>query len=216
MSFGALLACGEGGDAFARAVAVCAAAMDAGDDVFLYLLHEGTRGVHAPRLQALRDRGMRLFCCAFGARGRGIEVDDAAVYCGMGTLADIIASVDRFASFTGARSDGGIRGPQEGGAGAKRRVVVSVCADPGTDDRPVEGIRVAAGLSASGRLDVGLILGGEARRCLESGGATAPHGAELFAQLRSFREAGGTVWEEGRGGAAGEARLRGSFAILEF
>ena len=104
--WGILLASGDNGEPLEGAVSACASALDQGAIPFLYLLHDGTRHVHHPALQRMRARGLRLYCCSFNARRRGIETDDAAIYCGLGILADILASVDRFLSFTGSRWTG--------------------------------------------------------------------------------------------------------------
>lgn len=217
MRFGALLASGEGGGAFAGAISACAGAMDSGADAFLYLLHEGVRKVHDPGLQALRDRGLRLFCCAFGARRREMEADEAAVYCGLGTLADIIASADRFSGYTGSPWDG-----QAGGVDAsasRRRVQIRVSSDPESSDRVAEGVRVAAGLLASGRLEAALVFSGLACRCLKAGAETLRDGPDMVMYLRSFRDGGGDVRVEGGtdgGGAGLSGESEGYFATLGF
>lgn len=160
-----------------------------------------------------------MFCCAFGARRRGMEADEAAVYCGLGTLADIIASVDRFTGYTGSPWDGGASGGPHGGEGENRRVLVNVCSNPEADDRAAEGVRVAAGLRASGRLNVGLVFWGAARRCLESGGEAMVDGRDMVMNLRSFRESGGDVGlvEVGPGVSAGStANAEECFTVLGF
>ena len=146
-----------------------------------------------------------------------MEADEAAVYCGLGSLADIIASVDWFSGYTGSPWDG-----QAGGGDAsvsRRRVQVRVLSDPASTDRATEGVRVAAGLLASGRLDVGLVFSGLACRCLEAGAELLRDGPDMAMYLRSFRAGGGDVRAEG-GARAGEAlvpqELAGCSALLGF
>lgn len=211
---GVLLACGKKEGPFERAQAACRGAMDERVTTFLYLLHDGTAHVRDPVLQSLRQRGLRLFCCAFNARGRGIEVDDAAVYCGLGMLADILTSVDRFLSFTGSRWDG-LDAAREGAlpVGEPRMVQLRVWSDPAASDRVAEGVRVALGILSSGRLAVRLVFGGRGIKCLDPEIGATPEGAALATNLESFRERGGEVCVD-REDARTETE--GCFALLGF
>lgn len=203
---GVLLASGAAADALAS----CGRAVEEGRDAYLYLIHEGTRRVHDAGVQSLRMRGMRLFCCAYGARRRGMETDDAAVYCGLGTLADILAAVDRFESFTGVGCGSAVGRGSCAAGGGKRGVRVAVCSDPAADDRAAEGVRVAAGLLASGVLQVSLAFVGDGRRCLAPGAEALVDGRELVMHLGTFRDLGGRVWE------GEESDLDRCFAVMAF
>ena len=50
------------------------------------------------RTQALRDRGARLFVCAYGCQKRRIPLKDSdrVTYCGLVVLTDLINGTDRF------------------------------------------------------------------------------------------------------------------------
>lgn len=84
---------------FTHGLKLAEAALHAGIQVYLYCLDEAVEGVSDPRLQAMREQGMRLFACAYGARARGISAGEQAIFAGLGTLSDIIALTDRFVSF---------------------------------------------------------------------------------------------------------------------
>jgi hypothetical protein len=80
------------------AVGLSAAALDRGDDVYLYLIDEGVRALADPRLRALPGRGARLFVCAYGCQKRRLPLEDAedVTYCGLVVLTDLINGTDRF------------------------------------------------------------------------------------------------------------------------
>jgi len=64
--------------------------------VYLYLIDDGVAGVEDPRVQALADRGARLFVCAYGCQKRRLPLSDKATNCGLVVLADIVNATDRF------------------------------------------------------------------------------------------------------------------------
>jgi predicted peroxiredoxin len=80
------------------AVGLAAAARDRGASVYLYLIDDGVRVLDDPRIQALPDRGVKLFVCAYGCQKRRIPLDHAAraTYCGLVVLTDLINGTDRF------------------------------------------------------------------------------------------------------------------------
>lgn len=84
---------------FTHGLKLAEAALHAGIEVYLYCLDDAVEGISDPRLQAMRERGMRLFACAYGARARGIAPGDHAIFSGLGTLSDLVAHTDRFVSF---------------------------------------------------------------------------------------------------------------------
>jgi hypothetical protein len=75
------------------------AALRRGDDVYLYLIDEGTRCLDLPPIQKLPGQGAKLFVCAFGAQKMGVPIDQRATFCGLVVLSDIIAGCDRFLAF---------------------------------------------------------------------------------------------------------------------
>ena len=73
------------------------AALKAGADVYLYLIDEGVLTVDDPRFQPLRDSGLKLFACAYGAQRLSVpRKDDKATYCGLVVLSNIVSACDRF------------------------------------------------------------------------------------------------------------------------
>jgi len=67
--------------------------------VYLYLLDEAIPGINEKELQSLRDDGLKLFACAFGAKKRDLATDDRATWVGLATASEIISATDRFVSF---------------------------------------------------------------------------------------------------------------------
>ena len=96
-ALGILLSTGPDNPNLATAVGLSSAALKAGVDVYLYLIDEGVLTVDDPRFQSLRDSGLKLFACAYGAQQHGVpRKDDKATYCGLVVLSNIISTCDRF------------------------------------------------------------------------------------------------------------------------
>jgi predicted peroxiredoxin len=74
-------------------------ALAQGNEVYLYLIDEGTQNYADARLQELKSRGLKLFVCAYGGQRFGIEPNDLAVFCGLVVLSDLVKGCDSFISF---------------------------------------------------------------------------------------------------------------------
>jgi len=96
-SLGILLSTGPENTNLSTALGLSDAALYAGVDVYLYLIDEGVLAVDDPRFQPLRDSGLKLFACAYGAQQRGVpRKDEKATYCGLVVLSNIVSTCDRF------------------------------------------------------------------------------------------------------------------------
>jgi sulfur relay (sulfurtransferase) complex TusBCD TusD component (DsrE family) len=82
----------------ATALGLATAALDRGGEVYLYLIDDGVAAIEDPRVQALGDRGARLFVCAYGCQKRRLPLSDVATNCGLVVLTDVINGTDRFVS----------------------------------------------------------------------------------------------------------------------
>jgi len=80
------------------ALGLSAAALDRGADVYVYLIDDAVAAVDDPRLQALAERGLKLFVCAYGCQKRRQPLSDKATNCGLVVLTDLINGTDRFVS----------------------------------------------------------------------------------------------------------------------
>ena len=78
------------------AVGLGRAALERGAEVYLYLIDDGVAGVEDARVQALAERGARLFVCAYGCQKRRLPLSDKATNCGLVVLSDIVNATDRF------------------------------------------------------------------------------------------------------------------------
>ncbi len=78
------------------ALGLSRAALDRGADVYLYLIDDAVSAVEDPRLQALAERGLKLFVCAYGCQKRGLPLSDKATNCGLVVLTDLINGTERF------------------------------------------------------------------------------------------------------------------------
>jgi hypothetical protein len=77
-------------------VGLSEAALDRGAQVYLYLIDDGVAAVDDRRVQALGERGARLFVCAFGCQKRKLPLSERATNCGLVVLTDVINGTDRF------------------------------------------------------------------------------------------------------------------------
>src|SRR4029450_3269583 len=68
------------------ALGLSRAALDAGGGVVLYLIGDGVAAGEAARLQALADRGLKLFVCAYGCQKGSLALSHRATNCGLGGL----------------------------------------------------------------------------------------------------------------------------------
>jgi len=78
------------------AIGLSGAALDGGDDVYLYLIDDAVDAVDDDRLLALADRGLKLFVCAYGCQKRRRPLSERATNCGLVVLTDVINATDRF------------------------------------------------------------------------------------------------------------------------
>lgn len=83
----------------ATVLGLSGAALDGGGQVYLYLIDDAVAAVEDPRVQALADRGARLFVCAYGCQKRRLPLSERATNCGLVVLTDVINGTDRFLSF---------------------------------------------------------------------------------------------------------------------
>ncbi len=84
---------------FLHGIRLAAAALSNGCDVYAYCIDEAVPGVARADVQELRDRGLKLYACAYGAHRRDVPVDDRAAFAGLTVVSDLVAGTDRFVSF---------------------------------------------------------------------------------------------------------------------
>ena len=75
------------------------AALAQGVDVYIYCIDDAVPGVDNPQLQALKERGLKLYACAYGAHRRNFPLSEKATFAGLTVVSDIMAGTDRFLSF---------------------------------------------------------------------------------------------------------------------
>lgn len=95
---GLLLSTGSDHTNLETALGLANAALEGGDEVYLYLIDDGVVALEDGRIRDLPARGARLFVCAYGCQKRGIPLEDSdlATYCGLVVLTDLINGTDRF------------------------------------------------------------------------------------------------------------------------
>ncbi|ALA61232.1 DsrE family protein [Nitrospira moscoviensis] len=79
------------------------AALQAGHEVYLYLIDEGVKNMPEAGYLALAREGAKVFVCAYGCQQHHVptdSVDPAVSLCGLVVLSGLIDACDPFLSFT--------------------------------------------------------------------------------------------------------------------
>jgi sulfur relay (sulfurtransferase) complex TusBCD TusD component (DsrE family) len=95
---GVLLSTGPEHPNLETVIGLSEATLARGAQLYLYLIDDGVRALDEPRVNALPDRGAKVFVCAYGCQKRGRPLTDAdrVTYCGLVVLTDLINGTDRF------------------------------------------------------------------------------------------------------------------------
>src|SRR3954470_7714295 len=96
---GLLLSAGPDQPNFGRAIRLAATALKRGVQVYFYCLDEAVAGLDDEQLRAIKNGGVNLFACAYGAQKRNLIGGNLATFAGLATVNDLIANTDRFVSF---------------------------------------------------------------------------------------------------------------------
>jgi sulfur relay (sulfurtransferase) complex TusBCD TusD component (DsrE family) len=96
---GLLMSCSPENPNFERGLRLAEQALAEGVNVYLYCIDEAVPGITNPHLQTLKDRGIKLFACAYGAQRRNLALGGHATFAGLTVVSDLIAATDRFVSF---------------------------------------------------------------------------------------------------------------------
>jgi predicted peroxiredoxin len=96
---GILLSTGPHEAGFQHGLQLAGAALRAGVEVYLYCIDEAVPGIQDARLIHLKEQGVRLFACAYGAHKRSLAPDGVALFAGLTVVTDLMADTDRFISF---------------------------------------------------------------------------------------------------------------------
>lgn len=84
---------------FRHGLRLAETALAQGVDVYLYCIDDAVPGIEDPQLQALKEHGLKLYACAYGAQRRNLPISDKAIFAGLSLVSDLIAGTDRFVSF---------------------------------------------------------------------------------------------------------------------
>jgi predicted peroxiredoxin len=96
---GILISCTPDEANFGHGLNVAEAALAQGVDVYLYCIDEAVPGISHTRLQKLKESGLKLYACAYGANRRNLPLDGKAVFAGLTVVSDLIAATDKFIAF---------------------------------------------------------------------------------------------------------------------
>ncbi|MDB6056313.1 MAG: uncharacterized protein JWO95_157 [Verrucomicrobiales bacterium] len=96
---GILISCPSGEPNFSHGVRLAEAALAQEVDVYLYCIDEAVPGISNTRLQKLKEGGLKLYACAYGANRRNLPLNDDAVFAGLTVVSDLIAATDKFVAF---------------------------------------------------------------------------------------------------------------------
>jgi len=99
---GLLLSTGPSHPNVGTVAGLCAEALKAHIDVYLYLIDEGVLNLRDPRLVGLSSSGAKFFVCAYGCQQHGVSTDNVGqevTLCGLVVLSNMINGCDRFVAF---------------------------------------------------------------------------------------------------------------------
>lgn len=96
---GVLLSAAPGEANFGRAIKLATTAIKRGVQVYFYCLDDAVAGLGDQRLREIKESGVNLFACAYGAQKRNLTGGDLATFAGLATVNDLIVNTDRFVSF---------------------------------------------------------------------------------------------------------------------
>ncbi len=84
---------------FDHGLSLAEMALAEGVDVYLYCIDDAVPGVNSQRVQRLKERGLKLYACAYGAHRRNFPLSEKAIFAGLTVVNDLIVGTDRFVSF---------------------------------------------------------------------------------------------------------------------
>jgi sulfur relay (sulfurtransferase) complex TusBCD TusD component (DsrE family) len=84
---------------FKHAIGLAEAALAGGLTVYLYCIDEAVGAVASSSLQSLKERGVHLYACAYGAQRRNLVLSENATFAGLSVVNDLVTSTDRFVCF---------------------------------------------------------------------------------------------------------------------
>lgn len=84
---------------FQHGLRLAETALANGVDVYLYCVDQAVQGLDDARIVALKNNGVKLYACAYGAQKLNIALTDKATFAGLTVVSDLIANTDRFVSF---------------------------------------------------------------------------------------------------------------------
>ncbi|MDB6024616.1 MAG: uncharacterized protein JWM68_839 [Verrucomicrobiales bacterium] len=96
---GILISCRPDEPNFKHGINLAQTALAEGVDVYVYCIDDAVKGVESSAVQNLKENGLKLFACAYGAHRRNYPLSDKAAFAGLTVVNDIIAGTDRFVSF---------------------------------------------------------------------------------------------------------------------
>ncbi len=96
---GILISARPGETGFTHALRLAETAFTQGVDVYLYCVDQAVQGLDDPRLVTLRNNGVKLYACAYGAQKLNLVLTDKATFAGLTVISDLIANTDRFVTF---------------------------------------------------------------------------------------------------------------------
>ena len=96
---GILISCLPEQPNFTHGIRLAETALAEGVDVYLYCIDDAVKGVEKPEVQSLKERGLKLYACAYGANRRNYAMSDKAMFAGLTVVNDIVVGTDRFVSF---------------------------------------------------------------------------------------------------------------------
>jgi hypothetical protein len=128
--------------------------LSTGEEVYLYLVDRGVLHLVEGTFFPGDRENLKLYACAYGARRYHVSFTEPVVFSGLTVLSNLITGCTAFVCVAPTRGDNGVDRFLEESFGRKHDrsgkigdILVYIRWDPGTSHLPVEGLRIASGLT---------------------------------------------------------------------
>lgn len=184
--------------------------LSSGEEVHLYLVDRGVLHLLEGKLLREEREGLNLYACAYGARRYHVPFMGPVVFAGLTVLSNLITGCTAFVSAPSSPPTEGVDWVLEESFAKKNLrtdgihdIVVYIRWDPGKSHLPVEGLRIASGLTIA-ETEIRICLDRDASSLFDRPADEIVDGDKRDDYLEILIGSGVTFYCEG-GGSGGES-----------
>ncbi len=184
-----------------------------GHEVHLYLIDRGVLHMIEEDFLALRSGGLRLYACAYGSIRYGVPLTKHAVFCGLTVLSGILKGCEQMVTIPPTHVGCGYdpiwpsSGREPISSNGGKDIVVFIRWSPADSHLPVEGLRIASGLTV-GESPIKICLSRETSPLLYLNSDKIVDGERRDGYLAILERAEAIFFSEGNPPGNGSAKAR--------